>query len=505
MFVRTKAIETQTTSETQYNTYREQITHKFRIIDDKLVFLVPHTRVKRGLINGLGSVVKAITGNLDNDDAVKIESELLNIRKQVVNVSNQQKKTVILAEKTISDFNKNLQTVVQNQKKLGAVLLNTTLGSRVVLTQLHFLDIYIQLDFSLQIILDNLMLLEDAITFSQLGIMHPSIISPQNLVHELLIMKNNFSLVPVIDINIDNIHEIERSIEVKAYSTAHTLTFILEIPSVASTAYDLIHIFSVPNSLNLTIIPESKFLILGSDGYAYLKTTCRQIADSIQLCKHLETNLIDGSKDCVINTLNQERTNCTYARMNLRKGKIQKLTPTSWLVVTIRDELLRSRCGKKTGYQRLFGTYIISLSEECQVQIMNTTLTSHTNTIVMHEVIPLPPAEQLLQPVNIQYDLKLEDIALDDLQQFVNEIADMKIDPEFEDWMPISFSPSWPTLLMYIFAVMVLIWKLWRWYTAKKPRIPVSKSADQGTSNPPGILRSCGARFYLKEGGVTKS
>lgn len=104
----------------------------------------------------------------------------------------------------MSDFYKSIHTIVENQKKLGAVLLNTTATYKVALNHLHFLNLCVQLDFRLQIILDTLMLLEDAITFYQLGVMHPSIIKRQNFVYKLLQLQRNFLLVPVTHITINN-------------------------------------------------------------------------------------------------------------------------------------------------------------------------------------------------------------------------------------------------------------------------------------------------------------
>lgn len=501
LFLRTKAFETHTTPEAQHHSYKEQIVHTFSLIDDKMLFLSPHSRVKRGLINGLGSVVKAITGNLDNDDAVKIEQEIYKLKHNIADLSTRQKHSVVLAEKTISDFNKHLQAVVNNQIKLGAALLNTTTSSKATLTQLHFLNIYVQLDFSLQIILDTLMLLEDAITFSQLGVMHPSIIKPQNLIHEMLQLQRNYSLIPITNININNIHQIERSIEVKAYSTAQTLTFILDIPSVATQAYDLIHIYSIPSPLNLTVIPKSKFLALGSEEYAYLGGNCRRINDDLQLCKQLETKNIKEAKDCMLSLLNHEEANCTYARMNLKRGKLQKLTPTSWLAILPRDELLRSLCNARTDYRQLNGVYIISLSEQCQVKIMNRTLTSHSSAVITHDVIPLPP-EQISTPEDIHYNLQLEDINLDDLQQLINNVAEMKIEPDIDNWTAIATTPSWPTLLLYALGAALLSWKLYRYFN-RKQQYPTQTTVVTPESTTPKDAGSCGARFYLKEGGVT--
>lgn len=42
----------------------------------KLQTLMPRLRNKRGLVNGLGSVIKSITGNMDADDAIHLNKEI---------------------------------------------------------------------------------------------------------------------------------------------------------------------------------------------------------------------------------------------------------------------------------------------------------------------------------------------------------------------------------------------------------------------------------------------
>lgn len=54
----------------QYNNYLEDIKNQFSIIS--------HDRTKRGLINGLGTIIKFITGNPDNDDLNLINESIKN-------------------------------------------------------------------------------------------------------------------------------------------------------------------------------------------------------------------------------------------------------------------------------------------------------------------------------------------------------------------------------------------------------------------------------------------
>lgn len=494
LYASTKTAESRVSSEARYKTFHDQLEHKLSVIHNKIIFLSPRTRsrVRRGLINGLGSVVKSLTGNLDNDDAVKFEHEIANLNNQMHSFHISQKKSIRIAQKTMDEFSNQLNKINENQKKLSKTLLNVTSNSNVVNNHLHFLDIYVQLDFSLQIVLDKLMLLEDAMTFSQLGIMHPSIMSPQNLIFELIQLKTKYNFNLVAQVSIENIFQIERSIEVKAYSTEHTLTFILDVPSVDSNIFDLIHMYSIPTPRNLTIIPKSKYLALGSEEYTYLDGSCREITEDVQLCKHLDTRSKMDTDDCIISLIQHEKANCTYAKMNLKRGKIQNIDTNSWLVVTTQEEMINSTCGAKSSYGRLTGVHLISLTDQCQVQIMNTTLQTHINTILIQDVIPLPTAADIL-PEEIHYELQLEDISLDSIHQLINKADDLQEDIPYVDWPMLMSMPSWPTLILYIIGTALLLRRLSQWYRRPPPQ-------DTSTTTPSGSTGTC---FHLKEGRVT--
>lgn len=495
LYASTKAAEN-TESGALHKTYRNQIEYSFSIIGRKIKFLTPQVRKRRGLIDGLGTVVKSITGNLDHEDAAKFEAEISNLRNKVKTVQDSQRKSLILARNTIDEFSKQLTKLNNNQKNLASLLRNITSNSNDVSNHLHFLDIYVQIDFSLQIILDRLMLLEDAMTFAQMGTMHPSIISPQNLIEELRNLESRFKFRPVASISLSNMYMIEKSIKVKAYSTEHSVNFILEIPSVTQETYDLIHLFSIPNKDNLTIIPKSKYLALGNDEYAYLEEACQPLTDDIQLCKLLDTRRIEDADDCIPSLIQHRPANCTHAKMNLRRGKVQKIGDNNWLLVLKEDEVIKTQCHTKTDYKKLSGIYLITLTEDCQMNVLNKTLRSHTDTVVINEVIPLPEQHQVPQQT-IQYELQLEDISLDSIHELINKAGDISV-PEDDDWPTITASPSWTTIVLYILLISAASWKLYQWKISNKKKVPEDTKGSEDAAR----SKSC---FYPMEGGVNSS
>ncbi|KAG6459252.1 hypothetical protein O3G_MSEX011294 [Manduca sexta] len=497
LFVSTKAAEVSDFREL-HNTYRDQIQYNLKLISKKFQFLTPQIRRKRGIINGLGSVVKAITGNLDNDDAIKFENDIVNLRNKINSIQTSQKRSLVIAENAIDEFSNQLHKLDENQKLLVETLTNLTRDSSSVKNHLHFLDIYVQIDFSLQIVLDRLMLLEDAMTFARLGTMHPSIIGTQNLMNELNKLHRTYAFRPVAEISASNIHIIEKAITVKAYSTAHSINFILEIPSVSPKIYDLIHLYSIPDKNNLTVVPKSKYLALGNDEYTYLESICNPLTDGTQLCKTLETKRTDNTEDCIVSLVQHKIANCTHAKMNLADSKIQKIRDSTWLIVLKEEQVIRTECNSKTEYNRAAGVVLISSTEDCKIYIMNTTLVSHTNTIVTNEVIPLPK-QQIVPKETIRFELQLEDISLDNIHELINRANDISMNNDV-DWPMIVATPSWTTLLLYILLIIAVIWKIYKWKSGtlsrKNTKSPEeSKGSEDATGSSP-----C---FRLKEGGVT--
>lgn len=503
LYASTKSAENSLTpgsNDIHYRTYKDQIELSLNLIGKKIMFIAPHNRVRRGIINGLGSVVKAITGNLDYEDAVQFEKEINSLRHSVSKIQNSQKRSLFLAENTVGEFNKQIQVINENEKKLGNLLKNATISNNLVLNRMHFLDLYIQIEFSLQLLLDKLIVLEDAITFAQLGVMHPSIIAPQILIEEIQNMQKSNNFKAVDSITMKNIHNIEKSITVKAYSTEHTLTFILVIPSVDTNIFDLIHIYSIPDKQNLTIIPKSKYLALGSEEYSYLEESCKKITQDTHLCTSLNTQPMDNSEDCIISLVKHQTANCTRARMNLKRGLAQKIQDNKWLIILKDEEILRSHCGSKTEYKKISGIQIATISSDCQLEILNRTLKTNTNTITIDEIIPLPSGS-LIPEENIHYNLRLEDIALDNIHELMDRAEDIQYEDDI-DWRTTMAVPSFTTIGLYLILTGILTWKLHQWrqrrLQAARERQPETKSSEDATG-------SCGSRFQLREGGVKQS
>lgn len=85
-------------------------------VEDKLTEILPHPqRIKRGLINGLGSIFKQITGNLDANDGERYDTLIRELQNNQINLASAVKKQSSFSVALIDKFNKTIQQITHNE------------------------------------------------------------------------------------------------------------------------------------------------------------------------------------------------------------------------------------------------------------------------------------------------------------------------------------------------------------------------------------------------------
>ncbi|XP_052745003.1 uncharacterized protein LOC128199454 [Bicyclus anynana] len=490
---------------------RKQIEYLIDKVESKLVYLGSKMisagrtylpRVKRGLINGLGSIVKAITGNMDQEDAIRLENEIQQIKRLALNKQHQ---TLGLMTDFMNEYKQGLENISNNQRKLSKAIQGLNKQNGALDNQLHINSICSQIEIALQQIFDRLLTLENALTFSHLGRLHPSVVDPSYLVSELIkierdINKNNLRLP--YSPTVENIHLLEKAIIVKAYSTNESLNFVLEIPLVTNYPYSLLHLYSIPNQQNIILIPKYPYLILGSNKFAYSHEPCSMITEENSICRHLEWKSLKNSQDCIAQLLQHENpTNCTYAAADFEDNMIKQIKDNSWIIIIKKEEVIKTTGGNDVQYQRNHGVVLITINNKCIVEIAGRSLQTHLKFVKIKESIPLPQTSTSME-INPPITLHLEDIPLDNLNELLRKT---QIIQQNEETPTINIAPSWPTLCLYIIATLVVVAVILRWYLRRRRGLPATIENHQQLQLQEPLQQqqpSSSSCFKLKGGGV---
>ncbi|XP_030025657.2 uncharacterized protein LOC115444138 [Manduca sexta] len=246
----------------------------------------------------------------------------------------------------IKENNAKLNIINKNQKELNQAIKDLSKQNLGLENEMHVINMYNQIEICLQQVYDRVELLENAITFAHLGQLHPSIVDPS-----FLQVKNTQLMYSP---TIENIHAIEKLIELKAYSTNESINFVLEISLVTNLPYSLLHLYSIPNKNNTVLIPKNPYLILGGSEFAYPLEPCTSITEKVVICRHLEWHQLNKSEDCIAQLLQHKQPhNCKYATAEINNNIIKQIKENSWIAILKQEEIAKTTCEENVEYQRI--------------------------------------------------------------------------------------------------------------------------------------------------------
>lgn len=212
---------------------------------------INNLRIKRGLINGLGSAISWITGNMDSDDKAKYDKILEKVQANEYHLEHNVENQLSINRNLIHKFNNGIDVIHANNVKLKNYFNSiTTQFTSIELTQQHsFLFNTLTL---IKNKIDDIMV---SLEFCRLNIIHSSILSRNEL--SLLIHSAKLSLIsdePEILWQLGSAH---------CHVKDDFITYFIQLP-LYSHAYETFFLLSYPvvkgNELR-TIVEHPSFII----------------------------------------------------------------------------------------------------------------------------------------------------------------------------------------------------------------------------------------------------
>lgn len=430
---------------------------------EKYQQLVPIKRIKRGILNPLGSFIKVISGNLDHEDAVRYDKLISEIHNREQATSNK----ITLISEIMDHFLNSTVTINNNtiimKERLSRVEkmvkdISTKENNAIYSTYvLGLLNLFITNFRTLYIKLSEI---ETALAFGKLEVLHKSIINPIELSNVLKFINKHNSLM--YSVNEENIINIEETLSVKSYMKQDQIMFIIEVPLTSNSSYNYFKLFPLPiskNSQTIIVIPDFPFLIVEGTTYRPLARPCKEITADEYLCT--ENELIPYLEESCIEQLmkyNTELSHCSPRRIESEKVKIQRISTNSWIVYVKQETVLTQTCGNDVTHQPIQGTYVITLQQQCNIHVGSIQLYEHKFHSLQSEykaipVINLPdlhfPEQEHAEPVD------LKGINLDEVQH-LNYLLKKSVISESAISGINTKSISLGTLVLYVIVITAL-------------------------------------------------
>lgn len=463
---------------------------------EKISELVPTRRLKRGLLNPLGSVIKLITGNLDNDDALRYDAMINEVKTQQNSID---RKVTVITEvlNTLIDSTNNSRT---NFIQLDNAITNIRQRMNESYRHLGVLKIhnlYTLFFHNFQTLHARISEVETIIAFSKLGMLHQAVIDSNELLTILqTIERHNHKLV--FPARLENVLKLETCIRPKIYVKGDQITFVLEIPLVDNDVYTYYKLLPLPitNTLNQTslILPKFPYILAKGLKTVSLRGPCREVDESQFLCEEDQTSPFVRD-ECVVDlvTFAQDTSSCTPYIVNFLGVKVENILPNRWMVYTKKSIILTQDCNGEVTHHTIQGTYVVTLDDDCELEVAGAKLSGHRGRArdAYLPVLPIVDLPEVPLATRTSPEMKLvtlDNVELSNLQHLTNALKSAEVKSEIaksESVIEVK-KISVGTLILYIVLSIILMLFIRKLYVTRSSRaLPIAPD-----------------NFELREGGV---
>lgn len=374
-------------------------------------------REKRGLIDGLGSVIKSLTGNLDYTDAQRYDNALKLLKDNENEIVTELNNHISLSKDWTEQYTKIIKSISDNQDKIE-ILLNKIKVSDItrdndLIKYAHLAQVFIILTDNVESVSQEINKLQDALAFIKIKSMHHSILSLDSLrtmIDRLIVLYNKNS---IIDLDTREYYDI---IGISSFYSDNKVVIVYKFPLVLPQEFSMFKLSIIPNKYNQVLIPPHPFLVIHKKDARYIVAECPKLSKGY-LCEEEKNIQISTSKDCIQQLIitQQREDTCQPTSVSLEKTALEQLDDQHYTIYFPNTTKVHLSCGQDL-YNSLQGSFLISIPHSCYIETPDFIISNSEDHLKGHpiKIMNIPTERPTIQPLTSS--LKLNTIRLEHLQ-----------------------------------------------------------------------------------------
>lgn len=378
------------TYKTEISNYLKISQYSIDIINEKLQIFTKSNRSKRGLVDGLGTIIKQLTGNLDSEDGRNIQNSINEIKKTQNKLIEQINKQYSINNEIIQKFNYTVTNIRHNEILLTSRLMQL---EKIIsdtndhLDVLFAKDIFNQLIHLFNIIISILQDLENSITFCQINILHPSIITNSELLIELTKIEPFYQQQFPFEVKVNNMQTFRHLIKPKCSILNKEIIYFLQVPLYDKQKFNLYYFLPLPTKNFRTIIPVSNYILKSDSELIPLAHRCTMITDEY-FCQQKSRKYSDTT--CEKNVLLSKFEQCQVTQIS-RKWSLEYLEEVNqYLAIFDSPTEVKSSCKETWSSKKMQGTFLFKENGNCHIyvtgQLLRFNQTSRGQPILLEDL-----------------------------------------------------------------------------------------------------------------------
>lgn len=273
---------------------------KYDKLKKSLDNILPITRNRRGLINPLGSLIKSITGNLDNDDLIQIQNAVTKLENGDYKVVQLQNEQVRLNDIMIERFEQTTRHINLVTEQLNKIIDTNKKMTETILEANGLEEYFYRLDDNIQLLQEQINDIHEVITFAKINVISRHILDGE----EMNYVKKHFNKN---NINIASEEQIYSMLKLKAYYNHTNIILAVEIPQFYQEILTYYRIKPIPINNNEIIKTKTNTIILNSQNYMEINKPC-PIIERTYYCQ--EEQIYNITHGCIPKLILNIDANC---------------------------------------------------------------------------------------------------------------------------------------------------------------------------------------------------
>ena len=356
-------------------------------------------RARRGLIDGLGSVIKSISGNLDYTDAIKYNNAIKVLQDNENKLETEYNQHISLTKVWMSRHTKIIDDIVSNQKEITK-LLETTITNESnrdadVLKFAHLAQYLLILGDNIDNLSEELFKLETNLAFIRTSSFSHSMLdinSLQKIVNKLTIL---YSKNEIVDISLREYYDI---IKLGSYYIDNQIVIVYKVPIATPEVYNLYKLSIIPNRNNQALIPTLPYVAIATQGNdsKYMEAECPRL-NTWYLCTGKANYEKRSHPDCIqhLITTQQIHHSCKLSYILLTQEAVEQLDDQHYTISLPKPTKVQISCGQEQ-YKTLQGSYLVKLPYKCFMKTPGFTISNLHDTVKGYvlRIMNLPPTSR---------------------------------------------------------------------------------------------------------------
>lgn len=398
-----------------YEPHVEYLRTKLARLAD-LIQSFEHNRNKRGLIDGLGSIIKSISGNLDSTDAIKYNNAIKVLQNNEHKLESELIQQISLSKEWTLQNSHILDNITKNQEEIHKVLKLIISSESNRDTDLvkyaHMAQYLLILSDNIDSLSEEFHKLENTLAFIRASSTPHSILRISELIDMLGKLRVLYFKDEILDIDLRNYYDVMKT---GYYYASNKIVIAIKIPIAYQNTYSLYRLSIIPNKNNLILIPTLPFIAISGKDSMYIETECPKV-NEWYLCQEDSRHSLYKEQDCIQHLIvNQELSpTCNPTRITLKRTALEQLDDAHYTINFPNTTRVKISCGQEQ-YKSLQGSFLVTIPAKCYLQTPDITISNSNDHLKGHpiKITEIPTYENSAQ--NEEITIQLNSIDLEKL------------------------------------------------------------------------------------------